>query len=180
MMKQRIFFILAIAAALLLPLATGAAGLKVWPSEIKMSGTNNSPLQTDLFVENPDNRPAFFEVYPDSLRNYLKISPNDFLLNPKENKKITVKANFPRPGLFQTNISIVAKPAGNDLFKANSGVKIPTEITISLKNRAGFMLASLQEFFDKEIAMDNLLYIAAAACLLKIARRLRRKKLASN
>lgn len=172
MARQLLFLI---TTALLFPLAIKAAGLKVWPSEMAISATSGSPAQTYLFVENPNDKPVFFEVYPDNLQNYLEISPAGFVLNPKENKKIAVLANFPKPGLFRTNVSVLAKPTADDLFKANSGVKIPLEITIASGDKTGFLAASLREFFDEKIAISDLFYVIGAICLLEIARRFNKK-----
>lgn len=117
-----------------------AAGLFVSPKELKVSVEAGETAVQKLNIKNPSGEVAIFEVYPDDLEKFIKLSPTSFILEFGESREVTVQITPKEEGLFKTNISVVASPVAKSSFNTGSGVKIPLEITAA-KNTSWFLAA---------------------------------------
>lgn len=163
-MKKEIFY--AIATLLLWPLLLMASGLKVSPSELITAGNIGLPVKQVLTIQNPDTVTADFQVYSDDFSAAININPAVFTLKPQEAKVVTLEAVFSVPGVYKTNISVIAKPQAANKFRANTGVKISWEISImEPKNN---VLASLRGFLDKQISLGFLMLIGSLLIVFRL------------
>ena len=157
-MKKTLF--LAVGLVMILwPLLLMAVGLKVSPSELKTAGNIGLLIKQVLSIQNPDTVAADFQVYSDDFSTAITINPSAFSLNPQETKVVTLEAIFLAPGIYKTNISVVAKPQINNKFRTNTGIKIPWAITIAQPNSNHAFLASLSGFLNKQISLGYLLAV---------------------
>lgn len=122
-----------------------AVSIKVSPSEIKIKTAGNS-VKKEITIENPGNNVALFEIYVDNFSDWIKISPESFVLNGNKSQKVVLEAKNEETGIFLTMVSVVAKPLSDKEFKAAAGVKIPLEITFSEKGEGVFVASILDSF----------------------------------
>ncbi len=123
--------LIVIAISLLLGQGVQAVGVGVKPKAINLSVPVGRETTTEFLVINVAAEPAIYQVYPDALVDEVKISPTDFQLDPGASKIIKATVKIKSPGLFGTNISVVARPLGAGGLAAASGVKLPLSITAS-------------------------------------------------
>ncbi|RJQ31424.1 hypothetical protein C4572_02470 [Candidatus Parcubacteria bacterium] len=126
---QRIF--LALLFILLAPVAAGAVGIGVRPSDLNINVSLNQQKTADLIVYNLSAEPAVFDVYSDELNSWITIAPNNFRLEAEETKVIKITVNGKEAGRTATNISVVAKGLNKRLFNADSGIKVPLKINVT-------------------------------------------------
>jgi len=164
-MKKKNLVAILMIMGLSAPLAVFSAGLKVFPSAIKVSGGAGESFKQTITIENPGKTPASFLVYPDDFPKNLKLTPSDFILQPQETKQVFLEASFPAGGIFGTNISVVAKPLSDGSLKANAGIKIHFQAVIESSSKAKF-LGFLGMFFNQRISLGYLLIILVIILLL--------------
>ena len=139
-MKKLLFPIFSLIFATYPIFSAQAVGLSVFPKELKVSVEAGETAVQKLNVKNPSGEVAIFEVYPDDLEKFIKLSPTSFILEFGENREVAVKITPKEEGLFKTNISVVASPMAKSSFNTGSGVKIPLEITVA-KNTSWLLAA---------------------------------------
>ncbi|MBU4332282.1 hypothetical protein KKD20_04120 [Patescibacteria group bacterium] len=111
-----------------------AVGVSAVPSKLKVDAAANEISSAHLTIKNPSNKVSIYDVYADDYQTWIKIQPMSFTLEAGEIKKVTLSIKPPQAGVFSTNISVVAKPLSTREFQANSGIKIPIQISV-LENR---------------------------------------------
>ena len=116
---------------LLLEQPVQAVGVGVKPKAIDLSVQAGRETTTEFLVLNVADEPALYQIYPDALVDEIKISPTDFQLDPGASKIIKATVKMKSPGLFSTNISVVALPLGAGGLASASGVKLPLTIIAS-------------------------------------------------
>jgi len=129
-MKIKISLII-IFLTLLLGQSAFAVGVGVKPKKLDVSSKVGKEIKTELLIMNVDDQPAIYSIYPDAIKEQIIIEPNDFSLDANASKIVQLKIKTKNPGLFNTNISVVARPLGATGFAAGSGVKIPLTINSS-------------------------------------------------
>lgn len=105
-----------------------AVGISVAPSKLKIESIAHQVSTSYLAIKNPSSKVAIYDVYSDDLESWISVESSSFILEAGETKKVAISIRPPQPGVFSTNISIVAKPLSTREFQANSGVKIPLQI----------------------------------------------------
>lgn len=141
-MLKKLFFCFIFASLLFLPWLGRAVGLRVTPTELKAEITSGQALEKEVIVENPGNEVALYQVYADDFSDWLKLAPASFILESKQSRNVIVRIEPKESGIFLTELSIIAKPLTNKAFSANSGVKIPLEITVFEKKKAALSLTA--------------------------------------
>ncbi len=147
-----------------------AVALKVSPAELKIQTNSGLASAKEIMVTNPDNNVAFLSVYPDEFSDLIKIKPESFILESEQSQKVVISAKSQQTGVFSTYISVVAKPLGEQKFKANSGIKIPIEIRVSNNTNGSVFLASLAGFLGKDIPIWLLILVLGAIALCFLAK----------
>ncbi len=118
---------------LLFPLFVSAAGIQVSPSKLDLEGEAGKSLSAEITVSNPTSDIQLFEVYPDDLEDVVSADPKSFTLEAGAKKIVKITASSQTPGILKTNLSVVSKPLADSRFNADTGVKIPIEITAAEK-----------------------------------------------
>jgi uncharacterized protein (DUF58 family) len=164
-MKYFLIIIL-IPFSLLLFGSARAISLKVSPAELKINSQTNVSVQKEIEVTNPDNNVALFEVYPDSFSGTIKVRPESFVLEGGQSKKVLLTIKSREIGVFSTHLSVVAKTLGEQIIRANSGVKIPLQIVVRKKDN--YPLALLANFWQGNFISLALFFLMAVALLFFI------------
>ncbi|MFA6215821.1 MAG: hypothetical protein WC768_04610 [Patescibacteria group bacterium] len=126
------FVVLALALffSLMVSQSAQAIGIGVKPNELSFKALVNFSTETEVLIFNVSSEPALYQVYPDGLNSEIKISPADFRLDPDGSQLIKVIVNPKRPGIFSTNLSVVARPLASGGLAAATGVKIPLTLYV--------------------------------------------------
>jgi len=120
-----------ILASLIVGQSVQAVGVGVKPKRIDLQVKAGKATNTEFLVMNVDEKPALYQIYPDALEKAIEIAPTDFLLDAQASQLVKVQVKIKTPGLFSTNISIVARPLEASGFSAASGIKLPITISSS-------------------------------------------------
>ena len=115
------------------PVLTQAVGLSVRPSSLDLVFPNMH--SKDLVVTNISSEPITVNIQADDFVSHIIASPNELRLLPDESSRVKITANFDdaKPGVEQTNISIISRAIDPRSFNAASGIKIPLTINIVKK-----------------------------------------------
>lgn len=132
-MKSFLFSLFVLAGIILPFQNTKAVGIGIKPNEVKLEAGIGSVVESEILINNAGNEPAVFHVYPDDFKDNIKLSPNGFNLDPGSSKIVKITSNFYYPGIYETDISVVARSLNLNSFQASPGIKIPIEITISFE-----------------------------------------------
>lgn len=108
-----------------------AVGVGVKPKNIDLPALVGRETKTELLIMNVDDQPAVYQLYPDALNDWIIIKPAELKLEANANQIVEVSVKVTTPGLFSTNISVVARSLSVNGFSAASGVKIPIVIRAS-------------------------------------------------
>ncbi len=153
-------FLLLLLTACFLPLGVKASGLALSPARISVQVLPNQQASAYFTVSNPDAQTQVFEIYPDDLANFIRISPQVFTLGPGGSKQveINIAAGLPqqteRPAV---KISVISHPLTGNNTQVATGAKLTLEIQTSTTNSA----PSSQKMLIGLIALSSL--IAALA-----------------
>ena len=132
-MKKILVFILVF---VLFPVLSQAAGIQVSPSKMDFTvEIGGEPVSKELVVVNPTADVQVFEVYPDEFSEIIKANPASFTLEAGARKIVIVKVDPVEiegsSRILRTNFSILGKPLVETRLQTNTGVKIPTSVTIN-------------------------------------------------
>ncbi len=112
-----------------------AIGIEVTPSKVTITAHPGEESTIRLSVTNPSKDVALFEVYPDALESMISASPKSFTLEAGAQRYVTVAISPEKEGQYTADLSVVARPLGDQTFQAGTGVKIP--LTISVETTSG-------------------------------------------
>ncbi len=118
----------------------GAVSIGIKPKEIKTSVSICEQKTIEVLIKNTGQEPAMYKVFTDSYTDNIKIKPDIFKLESREEKVLKVIFKFRLPGKVDTNLSVVARPLDINGVAASPGVKIPVNINIGF-SRVMFFLA---------------------------------------
>jgi hypothetical protein len=121
---------LLVISGLLLPLMVSAVGVSVSPPRLEIISVAGRETNREIVVSNPSRDVAIFDIYPDDFVSEIRISPESFVLESGDQKKVAVAVTPKNVGRFETNISIVARALSDSAFNAASGVKIPLNVEV--------------------------------------------------
>lgn len=119
-----------IAVSLAIPLYADAVGISASPSRLLLSIERGEEITAQLIISNPSTNVSVFEVYPDEFESVIIIAPSSFILEGGDQKKVRVRIQPKKIGVFVTNISILAKPLAESAFSASAGIKIPVRLEV--------------------------------------------------
>ena len=112
--------------------SASAVGVSVKPNYLSVYQISGQSTSAQILVTNVSGLPAIYQVYPDDFTPRVAVEPQGVRLEPQASQIFTIRFGFWRPGLYQTNLSVVARsPAVNNLNTA-SGVKVPLTIKVSM------------------------------------------------
>ena len=140
-------------------------GIGVNPAKMEVEMGTGENVWKNITVSNPESAELGFQVYIENQSiDWIKISDQEFSLEPDQKKQITVQfaPTAGEVGGFDAKICVVTlKPSGG--FNIGSGVKIPVHITIE---------KSETTFYTNPIII--VLIISGLLIILLCVRRLRR------
>lgn len=112
------------------PQNSQALGVAISPSSLEFIGHYD---QKSLQVKNTSKEPIAVKIYTDDFVDSFLFSPSEFELLPEQLYIVNIDSDFSlqKPGVLQTNISVLSKALDNKSFNAISGVKIPVKVYIS-------------------------------------------------
>lgn len=148
-----------------MPASIRAAGLRVWPAELKVQAGQGMLKRAELVVENPNANAALYEVYLDNFSDWIKIKPESFILESGESQKVLLELKAKELGIFSGLVSVLAKPFSEREFQTGAGVKIPLAITV-VQGPERVFLANLTQaighFFGTGLLFWTVLLVLAA------------------
>lgn len=111
-----------------------AAGIEVSPANFDIKLESGKSFTGQLTVANPTADVQIFEISADEFAEIFEFKPASFTLESGERKTVHIGVSAPNSRLsesrlFSTNISVLASPLADSRFQANTGVKIPINIT---------------------------------------------------
>ncbi len=107
-----------------------ALGLSVSPSNLKIESKVEEKVSKILTVENASADVSIFEVYADNFDDIITIWPTSFILESGDRRQVEVIVYSDDSKSISTNISVISKPVTDGAFNANTGIKIPIELTV--------------------------------------------------
>lgn len=140
--RKNLFVCCLAVCSLLIPGCVGAVAVKVLPSSLEIETRLGVSAKKEIIVENPDEKVALYEVYPDNFSDWIKVTPASFILESKDSKKVSLEVKSKEQGIFSTDVSVVSRPLSERKFKASSGVKIPLEVRV-FEGKERMFLASI-------------------------------------
>jgi len=148
---------------LLLPGIIKAAGLQVTPSELNFNLPNNELVDQEIVVVNPTADVQIFEVYADDFSKIITARPASFTLESGGRKTVVIEVRSElvesEPGLYQTDLSIIAKPLLDSRFPANTGIKVPVTIAVHSGEERSSVSLPLWVFYVTGVAIALLLFL---------------------
>ena len=127
--KKTLFLLLL--AACFLPWGVKASGLALSPARISIQASPNQQASAYFTVSNPDAQTQVFEIYPDDLANFIRISPQVFTLGPGGSKQVEVSIAAglpPQTGRAAVKISVISHPLTGSNTQVATGAKLSLEI----------------------------------------------------
>lgn len=125
------YFIILILISSLYAVGVGAVGVGVKPSYLELTLPAGQVAEAKLNIYNVSLEPAQFKIYPDELKDWIKVEPADFRLEASEVKAVKIYITAKEDGKQATNLSVVATPLDKRQFNADSGIKVPVRLNIS-------------------------------------------------
>ena len=107
-------------------------GIGVNPAKMEFEMETGENVWKNITVSNPESAELGFQVYIENRSiDWIKISDQEFSLEPHQKKPITVQfaPTADEVGEFDAKICVVTLKPG-DGFNVGSGVKIPVHLTI--------------------------------------------------
>ena len=129
-------FLILISIFVLFPILSQAAGIQVSPSKMDFTVEMGGEIVSkELVVVNPTADVQVFEVYSDEFSEIIKVNPASFTLEAGARKVVVVKVDPVEikgsSRILRTNFSVLGKPLVETRLQTNTGVKIPTSVTIN-------------------------------------------------
>ena len=124
-----------------------AIGIGANPSFLDLELKLGQSKEAKILVYNISQEAGIFQVFPDELNDWIKITPDNFRLEAGENKEVRIKILAKEEGRKTTNLSVSAAPLDRSSFSVNAGLKIP--LTLNVEGEKGFFLASAIEAFSR-------------------------------
>ncbi len=142
-MKLKILTVLFFVFSLCLAEPVLAIGIGAKPSFLNLELKTGELEKTKILVYNISKEAAIFEVFPDELKEYITIQPDNFRLEAGETKEVEITLSLKEGGRRATDLSVLAKPLDRASFSVSSGIKIP--LRLNIKKAESIFLASLFE-----------------------------------
>jgi len=148
MMKLNIFLILFFIFCFFLSInSVLAIGVGARPSFLEFELKTGQLKTAEILVYNLSQEAGIFQVFPDELDDWLKITPDNFRLEAGENKKVEIKILAKEGGRKATNLSVLATPLDRSSFSVGPGLKIPLKLNIR-EERPIFLASVLAVLFQ--------------------------------
>src|SRR3989338_163140 len=88
----------------------GAVGMGVKPKAFDLATAIGREVKTQLLVINISTQPAVYQVLVDNYQKNFSFVPESFRLEVGQTQVVNVNFRFFRPGIYQTDISVVSRP----------------------------------------------------------------------
>ena len=131
MRKIILFFILLIVFCLMPVNSSSAISVGVKPKELNLNISIGREIEAEILVFNAGEEAALYQILPDAYKNKISVEPVVFRLEPNGNQIIKVSVKTWRPGKFNTDLSVIARPLSAGGIPVVSGVKVPVIINAS-------------------------------------------------
>lgn len=149
-----------------------AIGIGTNPSFLELEMRKGQSKEVKIWVYNISQEAGIFQVFPDELKDWIKIEPNNFRLEAGENKEIKITVLAKEGGIKSTNLSVLANSLDRRSFSVGPGLKIPLRLNVN-KEKSIF-LASVLEVFKQSlpwILVGILAIVLIGLFLLKFLKR---------
>lgn len=173
MRKGKIIFI--ILGIFFFPGFSYGLGLSVSPPELHISTSPRRATGSKLLVKNSSDGVAVFEAYPDEFEGFVKTIPANFILESGQEREVTIRAEPPIAGRFQTTVSIVARSVLEGSFNAGGGLKIPLYIE-SKENNSRYLSYAALIFSNKKTLIGAAAVLIIVVLFYALGRWIRRRK----
>jgi len=141
-MKFKILIILfSVFCSLLFADSALAIGIGAKPSFLDLELKVGQLKEVKILVYNISQEAGIFQVFPDELKDWIKIEPDNFRLEAGENKKVKITILAKEGEGKATNLSVLAIPLDRRSFSVGPGLKIP--LRLNVKKEKSIFLASL-------------------------------------
>ncbi len=145
-----------------------AIGIGAKPSFLDLELKAGQSERTEILVYNISQEAGLFQVFPDELKDWIKIEPDNFRLEAGENKKVEITILAKEGGKKTTNLSVSAMPLDRRGFTISSGIKIPLHLNVEEK-REFFLASVLTAFHQSRLWLIIEIFIGILAiCLIEL------------
>lgn len=107
-----------------------AIGIGAKPSFLDLELKVDQSDEVKILVYNISKEAGIFQIFPDELKDWIKITPDNFRLEAGEFKEIKIKILAKEEGKRATNLSISTTPLNRRSFSVSPGLKIPLRLNI--------------------------------------------------
>ena len=107
-----------------------AIGVGAKPSVLDLELKAGQSEKTKILVYNLSQEAGIFQVFPDELKEYIEIKPDNFRLEAGESKEIKITVLVQEDGKKTTNLSVLGMPLDRRSFSVSSGIKIPLRLNV--------------------------------------------------
>jgi len=118
-----------------------AIGIGAKPSFLDLELKVGQSKEVKILVYNISQEAGIFQVFPDELKEWIKIEPNNFRLEAGENKEVKITVSAKEGGGKAINLSVLASPLDRRSFSVGPGLKIP--LRLNVKEEGSIFLASV-------------------------------------
>ncbi len=137
-------------------------GIGANPSFLDLELKLGQSKEVKISVFNISKEVGIFQVFPDELNDWIKITPDNFRLEAGENKEVKIEISAKEKGKKATNLSLSAVPLDRSSFSVNPGLKIP--LRLNVEGQKEFFLASLFKALD--LNAFSAVIIISITCLM--------------
>ena len=131
-----------------------AIGIGATPSFLDLELKLGQSKEVKILVYNISQEAGIFQVFPDELKEWIKIEPNNFRLEAGEDKEVKIKILAKEGGGKTTNLSISATSLDRQSFSIGPGLKIPMRLTV--REERPIFLASVLEALRKNLSLISI------------------------
>jgi len=122
-----------------------ALGVGANPSFLDLELKVNQQKEAKILVYNISQEPGIFQIFPEELKDWIKIRPDNFRLEAGENKEVEIKVLAKEGGQRATDLSVSAIPLDRQSFSISPGLKIPLRLNV-MEERPIFLASVLEAF----------------------------------
>ncbi len=129
-MKIKLIILLIFSAVVFPASSAFAIGVLARPDHLNIQSYLGQTASVELLVANNSDQPAIYSVYADRLKSQIKIEPENFKLEPGETRSVWISARFFWPGIYRSDISVLARSMSAGDLSALPGVKVPLSVEV--------------------------------------------------
>lgn len=144
-----------------------AAGISVRPTKLFFKAQVNQSASQTLTVKNITTGPLIYRFYSDDLADQIIIKPEFLRLDPAESEQVVITSQLRYPGIYLTNLSVLAEAMERRDFNTIAGIKVPLEIRAE---------SAASNWFNQYLILLGAIILFLAVVLFLVRLKFRRRR----